>query len=340
VPAGWGPLAEKLKAAGIEVVALHSRRSYDLSALVALARMLHRFRPDVLNVHDYASLPYTAIAGLTRSACPIVFTAHGLLYEGFERLRRRCRVFARRLRTIIAVSPQVQERHANFLSWRGPVRVVPNGVPPILTSPEIGQEVRQELGLDAGEFVFLAVGNARPEKAFEDLIAAASLVHLRNGARRFPRTDRRKTVGQRILRRTSPGRRTIGLPGLRLLGYRPDVERLYSAADAFVLSSHSEGLPMVMLEAMMAGVPILGTRVGGIPDAVPTQAGILVDPGQPDQLADQMLRMIHSGRQACQAMGRAARTWAVREFGVDRMVQRYLDVFRTVAVPRSGEHSE
>lgn len=322
-----GEFARELEPCGVPVVALQSLRGYDVRAVFRLAGQLRAFQPSVVNVHDYSSVPYVVLAGFLSPRCPIVFTAHGLLYEGFEALRRRYRFFSRRLAAIVAVSPQVRDRHVSYLNWPGTTHVIPNGVPDVQRRAEERLAVRKELGLDENEFVFLAVGNARPEKAFEDLIAAASEVRQQCRGRPFCVLIAGRLAGDAYGDQVRRAAQASGVEGLRLLGYRSDVERFYSAADAFVMSSRSEGLPMVLLEAMMAGLPVIGTRVGGIPEAVPADCGLLVDPGQPGQLAQAMLVLLTAKENVCERMGSQARQWAAKEFGVGKMVQRYLGVY-------------
>lgn len=326
-----GALASEVKTSGVRVIPLHSLRGYDVRAALQLASLLQKFKPDVINVHDYSSLPYVATAGLVRRKCPIVFTAHGLLYNGFEGLRRRYRFFSRRLRAITAVSEQVRDRHVEFLDWRGATHIVPNGVPDVRLSSEIGRKVRRELGIGDDDVVFLAVGNPRPEKAFEDLVEACRLVHQMSSGRRFWTLIVGTLTENEYCQRLSHAVDDSQVPGLRLLGFREDVHRLYSAANALVVSSRSEGLPMVVLEALTAGLPIVSTRVGGIPDAVPPSAGILVEPAQPRELAEAMLVLMNLDATARGTMGDVARNHALSQFGVSRMAQQYLDVFASVA---------
>lgn len=327
-----GPLSEHLRAAGISVVALNSTRGNDLPGLVRLAGTLRQFRPDVVNVHDYSSLPYVAIATSIGCRSPIVFTAHGLLYEGFERLRRRQRFFARWIGALVAVSEPVRTRHTAYLNWKGKTRVIPNGIPEIALNPGDRRAVRQELKIPESEFVFLTVGNARPEKAFEDLISAAvDLQAESDTSKTFSVVIAGEVADDaygRQLRRISEA---SGVPGLRLLGYRSDAGRLYSAADAFVLSSRSEGLPLVLLEAMTAGLPVIATRVGGIPDAVPPECGRLVDPQRPEELARAMQSILTADRGTLHSIGSAARSWAVQEYGVERMVRQYVELYADLA---------
>ena len=321
-----GTLSQELQSAGVPVVAIHSSRGKDLRGLVRLVRLLRKFRPDVINVHDYSSLPYAALARSLGWRSPIVFTAHGLLYEGFENLRRRNRLFSRWLSELVAVSEPVRQRHTGYLGWKGKTHVIPNGVPDIVRNDADRHAVRGELGIGQDEFVFLAVGNARPEKAFEDLVSAA--VQIQNDTKRdFSVLIAGRIGDDQYSRSLCSKAESSGVRSLHLLGYRSDVKRLYSAADAFVISSRSEGLPMVLLEAMTAGLPVIATRVGGIPSAVPPECGRLVDPQRPEELARAMQSFLTADRATLQSIGSAARNWAVQAYGVDRMVRQYVELY-------------
>lgn len=324
---GEGLLARELNQAGIPVVALESRRGYDLKALWKLRRLLDRFRPDVVNIHDYSSLPYVVVANLARPKRPLIFTAHGLLYGEAAPSQRRCRLFARGITSLIAVSSQVRDRHESFLGWNGPTCVVPNGVPDIPRSSDIARQVRQELAVADDDFVFLAIGNPRPEKAFEDLVSAAARLQARHPARPFAvwiaGTLSDSPYCQDLQARVHASK----VPGLRLLGFRADAARLYSAADALVLSSRSEGLPMVVLEAMMSRLPVIATRVGAVPEAIPQGGGILVSPESPNELAQAMEQLLTADRLQRERMGELARQRATDQYGIGAMVDGYLRAY-------------
>jgi len=327
-----GLLATELHSCDVPTFALRSRKSRDLKAALRLYRYLKEWQPDVVNVHDYASAPYAVLANwLTGRRSKVVFTAHGLLYEDFETLRRRCRFFSKGFDALSAVSTQGAERHREYLEWRRAIQLFPNGIPDRWTGMEKKRNnIRQSIGLGPECFVFLSVGNVRPEKGFENLVEASvqlgadkrdsgSFAVLIAGA--LPETPYCngliRSLGQK-------GRSGI----VRFLGFRNDVEMLYGAADAFVLSSRSEGLPLALLEAMMAGLPVVATRVGGVPDAVGDH-GILVDPEKPEELAKGMKRLL-SDPEGAREMGKIARTHAKAHFGVDRMVDEYLSLYKRV----------
>lgn len=324
-----GSLAPALKDEGVAVRALGSGRGWDLAALRALRRLVRKAEPDVLHAHDRWALLYLAFATRLMRRPPLVFSAHGLLYGERARARWRYRLAARDLAAATAVSDEVADRHRAYFGWNLDAHIVPNGVPEPVPSEGARRRLRSTLGVPADTTVFLAVGNARPEKGFEDLLDAAA--HLREASAgrfvvlvcgRLP--DSKYVRGLRRLQET----RNLAAQ-VRFLGYRRDAWDLYAAADAFVLSSRSEGLPMVVLEAMMAGLPVVATRVGGVPDAV-GDCGLLVPPERPGDLADAMGRLLADPAWAS-GLGEKAAARARREFSLDRMVSRYMDVYTRVA---------
>lgn len=316
-----GSLAPLLLKKGVPVVALESHGSRDLAALWKLRNELKRFRATLVHLHDYASLPYAVLANLCAGRRPLVLTAHGLLYEGFDPLRKRLRFFSRFLDGVSAVSEKVAERHREFLAWNGPIPVIANGVPATPADEGARQRVRGELGCSGEAHLFLAVGNPRPEKGFEDLLEAAAL--LRAETDRFVVAIAGTLNDSGYCRDLTARLQQLNLGGrCRFLGFRQDTAALYAAADSLVLSSRSEGLPMVILEAMIAGLPVIATRVGGIPDAV-GDCALLVEARDPGRLAGAMLEMMRNPEKR-RALAAAGESRAAKHYGIGRMVDQYL----------------
>jgi len=326
-----GLLGDQLERDGAAVTVLGSTKGYDLGAIARLAGTLRRFSPTVINCHDRSSMPYLVLANMLAGRRPVVYSAHGLLFNAGREPRLRHRLAMRGVSLATAVSDQVARRHAEYLAWSKGFTIIPNGVPDAAASDERRQTVRRELGIDAAAFVFLAAGNARPEKGFEDLLdAAASLAQAMPG-RDVTVLIAGKMSDSPYCRDLLARQKRLGLEGtVRFLGYRGDTNALYSAADAFVLSSRSEGLPMVLLEAMTAGLPVVATRVGGVPDAATDSAALLVDPACPQGLGRAMARLAgdHELRRRIAA---AARRRALANYGVETMISRYLDAYSCAA---------
>jgi len=324
-----GALAPALRDQGILVQSLDSQRGYDISTLWALRRIVRDTNPDVINAHDRWALLYLAIATRMMRSPPLVFSAHGLMYDQPTRARWRYRLAAGATSATTAVSQEVAARHVVYFGWKRPAEIVPNGVPEPVPSPGSRERLRAALGVPDQAFIFLAVGNVRPEKGFEDLLEAAARLRETSAKQIVVLVGGHMPESDYCARLRRLHDRLDLTDNVRFLGYRNDIGNLYAAADAFVLSSRSEGLPMVMLEAMMAGLPIVATRVGGVPDAL-QDCGLLVPPEQPDELAGAMGRLLTDPQMASDLGGKAQKR-ARQEFSLDRMVARYLDVYERVA---------
>jgi glycosyltransferase involved in cell wall biosynthesis len=130
--------------------------------------------------------------------------------------------------------------------------------------------------------------------------------------------------------------RSRGLEGrVQWHGFVPDAGQLLSAFDVFVLSSRTEGTPIALFEAMAAGVPIVATSVGGVPDVITDAEALLVPPEDPLALATAIRRVVDDPRVAAQRAA-AARLRLAEKFAVDPWLSAYENVYRSVARgPRS-----
>jgi len=336
---GKGVFGERLEARGISVVALLSRKGRDIAAVWRLARLLRRFRPDVINVHDRSSLPYAFLANRLSVRRPIVVSCHGLLLKDGRRRRKSECIAMRDVRAVTAVSGAAAREYAEALDWSGTVALLPNGVCPIVRKDDLGRRVRHELGLTDDVFAFLAVGNVNPEKGYEDLLDAARLLGMKP-TRPFTVLVAGGTSNHEHWQALETRLTDLGLRDtVRFLGLREDVEALYSAADAFVLSSRKEGLPMVLLEAMSAGLPVIATAVGGVPSVVrPRENGLLVPAGDPAALADAMAEMMQDAALRAN-LGLQAARYVEANHSVTRMASDYLAVYEA-STGRTGRTAD
>jgi glycosyltransferase involved in cell wall biosynthesis len=179
------------------------------------------------------------------------------------------------------------------------------------------------LGLDTNQRpVLITVGRLAPPKDFETLFKA------------LQKLDHGKT----IVVGDGPNRpwveKFINQNGLSqkiyLLGEREDVPDLLAGAEIFLLSSRKEGLPRTVIEAMLAGLPVVATRVGGLPELVEDSiTGFLVPPGDPEALASVLQKLIEDP-DLRRTMGEAGRKKALLEFTLDRMLKETLRVYEEV----------
>ena len=182
---------------------------------------------------------------------------------------------------------------------------------------------RRENGVAADALVFAHVGRFMAQKNHLDLVAAFQQV-----ASADPRALL-VLAGDGELRETVRARAaSLGLEGaVRFLGLRDDVPELLGAADAFVLSSAWEGLPIAVLEAMAAGLPVVATAVGGVPELVRSgETGWLVAPGAPAALGAAMLALSRD-LAAARAMGECGARLVRGRHTVEGMVTGYAALY-------------
>jgi glycosyltransferase involved in cell wall biosynthesis len=249
---------------------------------------------------------------------------HGSRYYG-ERLRRRVA-----MRAAIAASAQtvaVSDRLAQAIGndlWvqRSRVMVLPNGVrqiePAIVT-------LRDELRLSPDDRLIVAVGNLYPVKGHVHAIDALAQLATRHPSAHLAIGGRGDLEGALLARAREHGLERR----VHLLGLRGDVPAVLAAADAFVMPSLSEGLPLALLEAMFAGCPIVATDVGQVRVALAGgTAGILVEPGSSAALSAALDHLLSNPAEA-HRLGALAASHARAEYDLSRMVQRYARVYET-----------
>jgi glycosyltransferase involved in cell wall biosynthesis len=289
VLAGQKALVPALASVGVPVHALGGTASADLRWTAALRRLLVRGGFDVLHAH----LPYTAAFGrlvacsVGRRHRPVlVYTEHSLWNKAAVVTKALNRVTVGFDGALIVVS--VAARDALPGALRARARVVVHGVDRarfaalVEQRDALRQDVRDELGIDTGEVLALTVANLRSEKGYDVLVEAARLVMEAGVPVRFVSVGRGRLEGD--LATAAAGPELVG--HLQFLGTRTDTARLMAGSDLFVLPSHQEGLPVALMEAMSAGLPVVATIVGGVPDVVTDDVeGLLVPPGRADLLA-------------------------------------------------------
>jgi glycosyltransferase involved in cell wall biosynthesis len=179
-----------------------------------------------------------------------------------------------------------------------------------------------ELGIPEERRLVLAVGNLYPVKDHATLLrAGAGLegVHVLIAGR-----------GPELEGLASLARALGAASRVHLLGLRSDVARLLAAADLLVHPSRAEGLPLAILEAMAAALPVVASRVGGIPEAVVDgETGQLVRPCDPDVLRDAIRSVLHDPDRAA-LFGRAGRARVERHFSLEAMTGRYRALYEAM----------
>jgi glycosyltransferase involved in cell wall biosynthesis len=317
---GCGWLAGQFREAGFDPQTFTLRRPLDWRCLQGMIDLLRRHRVDVVHSHEFTMAVYGAAAARWLGI-PHIITMHGGQYVTSKWRRQVLLRWAfRSSAATVAVSEDTKRHLAKELSLSDSVlRVVPNGVP---ARPGNRTATRAALGIPDDQVLLLAVGSLVPRKGHAVLIEALStigagpwmLAIAGGGAEK----DRLEALAA-----------SKGLTAhVKILGHREDVPDLLAATDVFVMPSLWEGLPLALLEAMLAGKPVIASRTSGIPEAVTDGVdGILTTPGDVAELAS-ALRGVLADPARRLSLGVAARARAEANFTLDAMADGYLSVFR------------
>lgn len=301
-------LVPDLEARGVTVHPLGGPARVGVRWPLRLRRLLREVRPAVLHLHSpsVAAVARLLVLTLPRLARPVVVSTEHNTWDSYSPITRLSNALTSPLDAARwAVSHRVEDSIWPRLRRRTTVLV--HGIVPsehVVDSAQARSELRAEWGVGDDDVVFCTVANFRPNKSYPNLLQAARDV--------IDRCDRAYfvTVGQGPLEaQVRDLHAELGLGDrLRLLGYRRDVSEILSACDAFVLASEHEGFPIALMEALAAGLPVVATDVGGVPDAVdPGQEGLLVPRNNPQALADAILELARSPDRRARMAAAAAR---------------------------------
>ena len=320
-----GELSDVLGDAGIPVHPLLRRLvKRRLSVVYAwrLRRLLRRERFDLVHAHIYASTTAAAIATLG-TGVPLVITEHTeASWQGW-RARWISRWVYRQAKHIIAVSTPIERRliERDGLS-PDRITVIPNAVVP---SSEVRSDAHPALPAGLRPLVGVVARLQREKGVANFLEAAARVAPLLPEAHFVIAGDGPLRQELEILAEN------LGLKSrIRFLGFRSDASALIESMDVLVVPSLTEGSPLVTLEAMAAGVPVVASAVGGIPDQIRhDKEGLLVPPGDTEALGEALLDLLRDPDRA-RRLGEAGRNRAASQFNHETMVHRIEDVYHTV----------
>ena len=320
-----GPLGEELRRAGVAVHSAPKQAGFDAWLVLRLARLFRRGRTQIVHTHNPQPLIYGAPSGRLAGA-RIVHTKHGAnLYQG--RQLQLMRSAARLVHAYVAVSATTAEIARSRREVRlDRLAVIANGIDLDSFHPDESAraEVRSELAIPMDAWVMGTVGRLSSEKNQALLLCAAAPL-LDEKTRLVVVGDGAEASALAGLRKALPTGRFI-----HLTGGRRDVPRLLAAFDVFVLSSHTEGLPLVIPEAMAVALPVVSTAVGGIPSVIDEgTTGFLVPPGDEAAMRER-LGDLRSRPESARSAGRLGREVALERYSADRMAAEYLALYHRI----------
>ena len=320
----------------------------DIRALLQLTRLIFVERPDVVHTHTAKAGALGRLAAATYNLtrrpadrCAIVHTFHGHVFSGYfgpigsRAVRLIERGMARLTDRIVAVSHgqqrDISERYR--IAPQNKIDVLMLGTDLRLLRHSTNTSLRVALGFESHHIVFGYAGRFVPIKNLPMLVRAFALVAQQCADARLMLVGGGELKGEieALVEELGLGNR------VRFAGWQREVTAIYGALDVAVLASNNEGTPLMLIEAMAAGRPVIATAVGGVPDIVGRgEGGALVPPGDVARLADAMLRLAldHAARGA---WGEAARRAMTERFDDDAVVSEIGALYRRTLARRRGD---
>lgn len=323
-----GSMGGELRHAGFVVEVLGRKSGFDLGCARRMKQFLRRERVRLVHAHQYAPFFYTSAARWLGHSCPILFTEHGRDYPDYRRWKRvwANKLLLHRKDRVVGVGKCVKQALiANEGIASDRIEVIYNGVDTKRYGPrpELRAEVRRELGLADNETAIIQVARLNRLKDHATSVRAVHrLAQCGNPARLLlaGEGEEQPALEQLI--------HELGAEDhVTLLGLRDDVPRLLQAADVFLLSSVTEGIPLTMIEAMLTGLPCVSTNVGGIGEVVVEgETGLLAEAGDVPGLATALQSLVERPPLAKQ-MGSTGRARALKMFDDRAMHSAYRRVY-------------
>lgn len=300
-----------------------------LGKVRSLRRIVLAWQPDIIQAHGGEPLKYSLAAALGVGRLVVyrrIGSKHPRTTAGLR--RPLYGAMMRWAAQIVALSESIRLETVRVYGV-SPERIVtiPNGVDAARLKPWRSiQETRRSLGIPSAVPVVLTLGALTWEKdPFAQLEIANRVLRVEQEAFFV-------MAGDGPLRRALEHRiRRFGMEGrIVLAGNRPDVGDLLAMSDVLLVASRTEGVPGALIEAGLAGIPVVAPAVGGIPEAVLNgTTGLLVPPGSPEMLAVQVLSLLRDPG-ARQRMGQAALEWCRSRFDIRLIAPKYMDLYEGI----------
>ncbi|MCS6860268.1 MAG: glycosyltransferase family 4 protein [Abditibacteriales bacterium] len=296
----------------------------DVRALKQLMRLMRREKPDIVHTHTAKAGTLGRLAAMAAGVPVKVHTFHGHVFHGYFG-PRKTRIFlaierflARRTDRVIVLSEQQAHEIADVyqVAPREKISVIPLGfdLDGFLSAEQHRGQLRAELRVPSDGFIITIVGRLVPVKNHRLFFEMARRVAADLPQAHFV------VVGDGELRPALQEEAASLRDRVHFLGWRRDLPVIYADSDVVVLTSVNEGTPVALIEAMASGVPVVATRVGGVPDIVRDgETGIVVEPNDADALTAAVRGLLRDAAQR-EKLGAAGRPFVRERFDQGRLL--------------------
>lgn len=324
---------------GLSVEIFHMRNGPNVPGAIRISRYAHKNNVDVIHCHGYKATILSGLLPFKYGKIPYISTLHGWTSTGmFTKMwAYECldAVMAKRADRVVAVSHAMRENTRLKYLNISPL-VIHNGIPGGEEYHISEEDSNLLTGVDKAELRLISIGRLSKEKGYDRLLKA--VFHIKT---KWNKNVHLFIVGEgpekSNLTRLC---REYGISDdVSFPGYMKNASKIMKCFDIFVMSSLTEGMPITLLEAMRAGMPIVATAVGGIPEALDGgKCGILVPPGNELDLAKKIVELFknHSLKKIISTKAKAR---FIEEFTVDKMEEKYRKVYMDVIERMNGRNS-
>ncbi|MCB0164579.1 MAG: glycosyltransferase family 4 protein [Anaerolineae bacterium] len=299
--------------------------------LYRLQNVIETFKPDIVQVNGGRAVKYGAFSRyLGRNG------TYGLIYRnigdpkdwvhGWQRRLLYKKIIMPQIDGVVGVSQVTLQRVQDYYGLSVPTMYIPNGIDTAALCPATDRlALRRQLQTPADAPVLIFVGSLTKEKRPDRLLRVFQQVQAKISSARL------WIVGGGSLRSVLEQQaQTMGLANVNFLGVQSEVASLLNAADLFVLTSDTEGIPAVVLEAGASGLPVVATCVGGLAECVTDgQTGYLLPPQDESGQVQAILSLLQQPEQR-RRMGQAAKQWVQTTFSIEHITQQYLNFYNRV----------
>jgi len=310
---------------------------YDLVLATKMAEVMTRFDLDILHVHyaiPHSISAYLAKKMLSDRVVPFVTTLHGtdITLVGNDRSYLPITRFGiEQSDSVTAVSEYLKRRTVQEFQIERPIDVVPNFVDCDIYGRSTDRNFRRKFAGD-DEGILIHISNFRPVKRVEDVVSIFALVRKQQKARLLMVGDGPDRPKAEWLSRIHGVADDV-----IFVGKQNDMSQFLAISDVLLLPSELESFGLVALEAMACEVPVIATRVGGIPEVVRHEIdGFLYDVGDITSMADGCLLILQKPN-VREVLGKSARERAMREFCSSKIVLQYEDLYRRTIDSTRGQ---
>lgn len=330
-----GVLASQVEKLGGDVVCVDKKPGIQIPLIGKLRSVLRDLNPNVIHTHQIPTLFYAGLASRwLRRPARVVHTEHGLpLFADRARTRWLGRVSGLHCDLFFCLTQEMAQEVKKY--WIVPgrkIRLIRNGIETAnYCDPGNSHALRQSLGIPAEATVIGTVGRLAEIKRYDLLIRSfASLKrHCPDAHLLMVGDGPQKPVLQRLVEELDLGTR------VHFAGYQTNVSDYLHAMNCFALTSSSEGTPQAVLEASVARLPVVASRVGGLPELIDDgRTGILFPPGDEEALTRELLNVIQN-KELAHRLGDAAGQRVQSLYGIGRMAREYHDCFLQLTANRS-----